>query len=266
MTCCHWGSCFVPGVLWTGTVTGRRTGIGWVPGQGARQVSSSCSSSLPANQISDTITVRNTSVPLIPANPRHIYCNHVAWVEQMVSVPFAPTSAPPWLELKCFNSGCNTHKCVFIREGNQQLYLFVKLVHCFSFSFLRLSNLIWLVEGTSFKMLLPSQIMMPALMVTAGKDPVLLPVFATGMEKLVRRLLLFFHYVNSAFTSCRNYHNHSLEIFTLRCWCLQTHKLLASKASVELLDKDMNCGNSDILQKRSMRLHVWCHSCVMSFS
>lgn len=78
----------------------------------------------------------------------------------------------------------------------------MKLVHCFSFSFLRLSNLIWLLEGTSFKMLLPSQIMMPALMVTAGKDPVLLPVFATGMEKLVRRLLLFFHYVNSAFTSC----------------------------------------------------------------
>jgi len=49
-TCCHWGSCFVLGVLWTGTVTWRGTGVGWVPGQGARQVSSPCSGSLPANR------------------------------------------------------------------------------------------------------------------------------------------------------------------------------------------------------------------------
>ncbi len=75
--------------------------------------------------------------------------------------------------------------------------------------------------------LLPLQIMMPALMVTAGKDPVLLPAFATGMENLVRQQLCYSSIMLMLYSRrVTNYYNNDLKIFSMSCSHPQPHRFM----------------------------------------
>lgn len=64
--------------------------------------------------------------------------------------------------------------------------------------------------------------MMPALMVTAGKDPVLLPAFAAGMENLVRQQLCY----SSIMLMLRSDHVIITIITTWSCSRPQTHRFM----------------------------------------
>lgn len=116
MTCCHWGSGFVSGVLWTGTVTGRGTGVGCVPGRGARQVSSPRSRSL---------TPSLSEIPKCRLFQQfHTTSSTVLQPEQSRWCLFPlPQHLLLHDELKCFNSGWITHKCVSLgREINNWFF------------------------------------------------------------------------------------------------------------------------------------------------
>uniref|UniRef100_A0A8C2FLF9 Epoxide hydrolase 2, cytoplasmic n=1 Tax=Cyprinus carpio TaxID=7962 RepID=A0A8C2FLF9_CYPCA len=91
------------------------------------------------------------------------------------------------------------------------------------------------------------KIMMPALMVTAGKDPVLLPAFAKGMESLVRQqlcystIMLTLHSPPVIITIITTF-----EILTLSCSRPQTHRFMEAYLRCGIKKK-----KSDFLSHRS---------------